>query len=110
MLKFLFIFAVLFYVYARAEELDSASTEALSKTQSLMQSHEDRESYFKDHSDAKAADKKIDDLTDDPATKDKLYDTSSDIFAGMVKETGGDVGKQKELLDQAAKDPEAFFN
>jgi TRAP-type C4-dicarboxylate transport system substrate-binding protein len=110
MIKLFLLCALVFYFVSRADDLDSASQEALGQTKSLMNSAADRQKYMNDHSDAKAADKKIDDLTSDPNTKGEVYKTSSDIYDDLVKKTGGDVEKQKEILDEASKDPEAFFN
>lgn len=95
---------------AAADDLDSASREALDKTESLMKTPAERQKYIDAHPDAKAADKKIDDLTGDPQTKEMMYKTSGDIFADMVQKTNGDPEKQKAILDEAAKNPEAFYN
>ncbi len=70
---------------------------------------EQRQAYVSSHPDAKAADDKVNALTSDPAQKQQMYDISSDTYAGIVKQSGGDVSKQMELLGNAAKDPEAFM-
>jgi hypothetical protein len=110
MRKLIVLLAILLSFPLIAEELDSASQEALSQTQALMKNQSERQKYVNAHPDAKAADKKIDDLTLDPILKEKFYDVSGDIFANMVKKTGGDAEKQKEMLNEAAKNPEAFYN
>ena len=110
MAKTYFICLLFLGLSAWAAELDSASTEALEKTKKLMNSPEERQAYIKDHADAQAADKKVDALTSDPKLKNEMYGTAGDIYGDMVKKTGGDVDKQKKILEEAMKDPEAFFN
>jgi len=110
MVKIVLILTTLLLFSAQASDLDSTSQDALDKTQALMKSHDDRQKYIEANPEAQAADAKIDALTGDQKTKDEIYDTSSDIFSGVVKGTGGDVKKQQELLNQAMNDPEGFFN
>lgn len=92
-----------------AEELDNASQEALQKTQVLLKDKSQRDAYIRDHPEALAADKKAGELGD-PADKERAYDISADIYSDIVKNTNGDAKKQKELLDKAAANPEAFYN
>lgn len=113
MLKALFTFILLAASLTQpawTEDLDSASKEALEKTQSLLKSKTERQKFIDKDEHAKAADKKIDALTPNPKIKEKMYNTSSDIFGDLVKQTGGDVTKMNDLLDNAMKNPEGFYN
>jgi hypothetical protein len=111
MAKAIFVFLISFSFHTLADELDAASSEALNKTKQLMNSPDERQAYIKDHADAQAADKKVNDVTGgDSKTKDQMYNTAGDIYDDMVKKTGGDSIKQKQFLDEANKDPEAFYN
>ncbi len=97
-------------VHSAADDLDSASTEALGKTQQLLRSQSERQQYIDKNAPAQSANKKVEDLTSNPKTQDDIYNLSSDIFGDMVKTTGGDTAKQTQMLNDAMKDPEGFYN
>ena len=95
---------------AKDKDLDSASQQGLQKTQKLLRSKSEREQYMEKHPEAKNADKKVDNLTANPKLKEQIYGVSSDVFANVVKETGGDSVKLQQLVEEAMKNPEAFYN
>lgn len=108
--KALLLLTAVFAWSAAGQQLDSASNEALEKTQTLLHSKSERQKYIDKNPAAKSADQKIDALTGDSSVKEDMYGASSDIFADLVKQTGGDVNKLNELLEKAMKDPESFYN
>jgi FtsZ-interacting cell division protein ZipA len=91
-------------------DLDAPSQQALDQTQSLLTSPADRQKYIEQHPDAAAADERVKSLTSSPEEQKAVYDLSAQVFSTTTKQTNGDVAKQKELLEQAQKNPEAFFN
>jgi hypothetical protein len=58
---------------------------------------------------AKVADDHISSLTSDPATREKIYQISSQVFGEVVKNSGGDSAEMESLIERAQKDPEAFY-
>jgi hypothetical protein len=89
----------------QAEELDSASQEALLKTQSLLKDKEQRGQAIKESDSAKAADSYVKGLGTDT---DGVYDLSSDIMADLVKKTNGDSAALQKLIEEASRNPAAF--
>ncbi|MBX9765809.1 MAG: hypothetical protein K2X47_00940 [Bdellovibrionales bacterium] len=91
-----------------AEELDTASQEALKKTIELLNSPELRADAIQDGR-AKAADKAVSNVSGGNATiKNDIYSLSSVLFERIVNESKGDTQKMNQLLMDAQRDPASF--
>ena len=91
-----------------AQELDAASKEALAKTQQLLTTPAEREAAISKSPGGQIADGQIKALAGTQANTDEIYKITSDIFASMVAETGGDPVKMQALMDKAKNDPKGF--
>ncbi|MGE0761784.1 MAG: hypothetical protein AB7N80_00760 [Bdellovibrionales bacterium] len=101
---------LLAHLPAKAEELDKASQEALQKTTELLTNRAQREEAIKKDTKAQGADKMVDQVSGGGQNKEDVYGLASDVFADLVKETGGDAQKMQELLQKMARDPASFAN
>lgn len=90
-------------------ELDDSSKQALFQTQELLKSKDQRDAYYKEHPEAAKSDQQVQNLTKDKSTQSQIYNLSADIFGSQVKESDGNVQKQNEILNQAMRDPAAFY-
>jgi hypothetical protein len=93
----------------RAEELDSASTEALLKTQQLLQSPALRDKAIGESANAGMIDSQVKSLAGNAANTEAIYSLSSDVMAEIVKETHGDPAEMQKLLAKAKDNPKEFF-
>ena len=94
---------------ASAEELDKASQEALSQTQQLLTNLSERKEAVNKDPKAKAADSMVDQAIGfEGENKDAVYQLASEVFADLVKQTGGDGKKMQELISDFKRDPAAF--
>lgn len=93
---------------AYAQHLDSASQEALQKTQELLKDPAARRQAIKGDPKGQSADKMVDQISGGGTAKEDVYGLASDVFAELVKETGGDAKKMEDLLAQFARNPAAF--
>jgi hypothetical protein len=99
-----------FASFARADDLDAASIEALAKTQQLMQTPDLRDKEIKTNPNAAIVDAQVSSLTGNGANKESLYRLSSGIFEDMVKSTHGDAAEMQSLILKAKDDPQGFYD
>ena len=92
------------------EKLAADDLKALHDTQVLLKSKAQRQEYLKTHKDAQDVDDKAGAIAGSPADKEEIYGLSADVFEKVVAEAKGDPQKMQELLTQAQKNPEAFYN
>ncbi len=90
-------------------DLDAPSEQALHQTQSLLTSPTQRNEYLNQQPQAATADQQVKALTSSPEQQTKVYEISSEVFATTTQQSNGDVAKQQELLNKAAKNPEEFL-
>lgn len=102
------LFVLFFANFAHA--LDNASKEALDKTSTTLRDPKERAKAVNENDKTKAADKQLQRVTGNPANTQKAYEISADIMETMVQQTGGDASKMQQMLEQAQKDPEGFYN
>ncbi|MFL5815845.1 MAG: hypothetical protein ACJ763_19910 [Bdellovibrionia bacterium] len=89
-------------------ELDSASAEALTKTQALLRDPQKRAQAAAANPQAQFVDKQTQALAGSAENTNAIYDLSADIMESLVLKTNGDPAKMKELMDQAKNDPKGF--
>ena len=106
----LFILGLLLSIpqFALSAELDSASQEALQKTQELLTNPALRNQAIEKDGKAKSADKMVEQLGGDAAAKEDIYKLAGDVFAELVKETKGDAKKMQEILSEVSRNPASF--
>lgn len=103
------IFGLATLASAWAAELDSASQEALQKTQADLQ-NPDLMKQADGGPAQKAALQQIDKITKgDPKKQQQIQSLGSDIFGDIVKQTDGDPAKIQSLLMNAQANPSQFF-
>lgn len=98
-----------FTTVARAE-LDQDQQKGLYDTQNLLKSSSQRQEYFKKDPRAKDMDNRVDALAGSKDSKQNIYELSSDLMEKITTESNGDPGKMQQLLNEAQKNPEAFYN
>lgn len=93
-----------------ANSLSAEDKEALRKTQEVLNNPQLRQDYLSKASDGQKVGNKLNAVTKDPKQQNEIYNLSSEIFADMVKEAGGNEVKLMELLSNAQKNPKGFAN
>ena len=91
-----------------AQNLDTASSEALAATLKMLTDPSQRAGAIAGNSDARAMDQKIRSLTGSDQLTEELYGLAAQIFEDLGRSQGGDVGKMLGALEQAQQDPAAF--
>ena len=85
-----------------------AQDDALANTQQLLTTPALRDAAIAKSPGGQIADRQVQSLAGNQQNTDEMYKISSDIFAGMVAETGGDPVKMQALMDKAKNDPKWF--
>jgi hypothetical protein len=109
MKHFIFIALVFSFVKSQAQ-LDGPSKEALEKTQEVLLNAEKRSEAQKNDPKAQSMDKSIESLAGDYQKKEKIYDISAKVFSDLAQKTNGDAKEMERIIEEAQKDPEAFYN
>jgi hypothetical protein len=89
--------------------LDPASADALQKTLQDLQTGSDRDAIANKDPQAQAVNAQVQALAGNSANMDAIYGLSADVFEKIVKDTGGDVNKLQEIMNQAKMNPKAFY-
>jgi hypothetical protein len=90
--------------------LDSASTDALSKTQQMLQDPTLRSKVVGDSATAQTVDSQVKSLAGNPQATEDIYKLSGAVLEDLVKETGGDPIKMMQIVTQAQSDPKGFIS
>ncbi len=107
MLKVFIILGLIFTASKALSRTDEEiNAEALEKTQALLRDPEQRVKAGSEDSKAAATMKSADKFVGPNNTKE-TYDLTADIFGSLEKKANGN---PKEAVDEAQKNPEAFFN
>src|SRR4051812_37194949 len=85
-----------------SNKLDSASEEALRKTQGMLKDPKQRAEVLANDPKAKDMDAKVNGVAGgSESLKNEIYTLSADIFEQLTKEAGGDPEKMQKLLVEA---------
>jgi hypothetical protein len=57
---------------------------------------------------AAEVDRQVQGMAGTPALAQEVYGVAAEVFADLVRDTGGDAGRMNEALDQAKADPAGF--
>jgi hypothetical protein len=92
-----------------AQSLDAASSAALDATLRLLQDPARRSAAIAGNPEAAAADKQLASMLGTPELQQEFYSLVAEIFADVVKASGGDVGRMAQTLDAGRSDPGGFM-
>ncbi len=82
----------------------------LKETQKVLTDKTKRDAAIKQEgSKAQAVDQYAEKIAG-PQGKEEMYGLSADLMAVIEKESGGDPDKMMKILEEAQKNPEAFYN
>ena len=104
------VFALSFNVLAE-EALNKVDSEALENTIKMMQSPQGRQKAINENgSRAKKADQMAQDLMGSDANVQEIYKAAAEIFRKVASDSDGDMEKMMEIMGNAQKNPEDFYN
>jgi hypothetical protein len=88
----------------------TAIVDPLKSTQQVLRDKNDRQKAIVESGEkGNAADSYVEKVVGS-GLKDEVYDISADLMELLQSESGGDPNKMMEILSQAQKDPEGFYN
>jgi hypothetical protein len=101
----------LFQLNCFALDDEKVNLEALTQTQNLLKDSEQRNAVVKQSEGAKKADEVASTVSiGDANAKNSIYEIAADVMPWLISQTEGDPAKMLLLLENAKKDPKAFFN
>jgi preprotein translocase subunit SecD len=110
LIKSLFISSVVtLSLHVLAEEMSSADKEALQKTMQLLQNPNERQEVINSSSDANKADQMAKQLVGEENLQD-VYRLAAQVMRKLAIENKGDSQSMVKEMQQAQKNPEAFYN
>jgi hypothetical protein len=95
---------------ARGQALDPSSAAALAETLKILTDPAGRGAATAGSPTAKDIDRQVQSLGASPEISQEIYGLAGEVFADLVKSTGGDTGKLLEILQRAQTDPNGFAN
>lgn len=93
-----------------SQELDSASQQALTETQKMLNDPRKLEGFAATNPQAGAVHKNVQNLMGSPEETAALYKLAAQIFGNMAQSTGGDPAAMAKKLEEAKSNPAAFLN
>jgi hypothetical protein len=91
-------------------ELDKDQQEGLKQTQDLLNNPAERQKAVDADPHAKDVDNKVNALAGSKENKDEIYGIASEVFQKVAAESNGDPAKMQKLLEEAQKNPQAFYD
>jgi hypothetical protein len=95
---------------AHGQALDPTSAAALSETLRMLGDPSGRGAATAGNPAARDVDSQVQSLAGSPENAQAVYNLAGEVFADLVKNTGGDTGKLMEALERARTDPSGFAN
>ena len=100
----------MFHLNSFAFDEQKVNLEALNQTQNLLKDAEQRNAVVKDSETAKKADEVAGTVSiGDANAKNSIYEIAADVMPWLISQTEGDPAKMLLFLENAKKDPKAFF-
>lgn len=90
-------------------QLDEHQRKGLDDTKSLLKDKKQRDEFIKTDKAAKEVDAKVDALAGSAKNKEDIYSISADVMEKLTAATNGDPEKMKQILEEAQKNPQAFY-
>lgn len=91
-----------------AQTLDPAREEALAATLRLLRDPALRGPAISGSPQAAGIDSQLQSLTGSPQLTQEVYELAAEIFNDLARNSGGDVGRMGQALEDARRDPAAF--
>ncbi len=91
-------------------DLDVHEQQGLKDTQRLLTTPKERDAAIRNDPKAKETDDKVEALTGSGQNKEEIYGIASKVMEKITLESNGDARKMQELLMEAQRNPEAFYN
>lgn len=91
-----------------AQPLDPTSTDALAATLRMLADPASRGQVIAGDPTAAEVDRQVQGMAGTPALAQEVYGLAAEVFADLVRDTGGDPRRMSEALDQAKADPASF--
>jgi len=95
---------------AFSEPMDANILKALEETQAVIRNPGERADVAAKSPAAQEAARRVDMLGGSAENSEAIFELAAQIMGDLAKQTGGDPDKMQQILDQAAKNPEAFGN
>ena len=109
-MKHIALLLVLMHAGLAQADLDQHQTKGLDDTKAFLKNSAERNAFIKGDKKAQEVDQKVDALTGGGANKEEVYGISADVMDKLTHEANGDPEKMQAILQEAAKNPEAFYN
>lgn len=91
-------------------QLDQHQRKGLDDTKTLLKDQRQRDEFIKTDKKAQEVDAKVDALAGSSKNKEEIYGISADVMEKLTVETNGDPEKMQKILNEAMKNPQAFYN
>lgn len=106
-----FTFVILIFLSLTAHaQLDQHQRKGLDDTKNLLKDQRQRDEFIKSDKKAQEVDAKVDALAGSSKNKEEIYGISAEVMEKLTVETNGDPEKMQMILNEAMKNPEAFYN
>jgi|RhiMetdeSRZDD1v2_1073273.scaffolds.fasta_scaffold384516_2 hypothetical protein len=92
-----------------AQSLDPASSAALDAVLRLLQDPTQRKAAIERNPEAAAVDQQLQSMLGSPELQQEFYTLAGDIFADVIRDSGGDIGKMAKALEAGRTDPAGFM-
>lgn len=108
--NFTVLFSILYSIprVSLCEELDSATADALKKTQQILK-EESLRNKEATSPEAKQSLDEVQRLGGDKENTEAIFSLSAEILGDLVKQSGGDSVKLQQLIAEAQQNPKAFM-
>jgi hypothetical protein len=102
--------ATISFGHVQAQELGVHESKGLKDTKRMLLDPNERAKAIKGDARAEEAHAKAESLAGSQANTEEMYAISAGLMDKITKETGGDPVKMQQLLNEAQKNPQAFYN
>lgn len=112
-MKLVLFFTAFFFLssaMAQQQKWDQHSEQALKETQDLLKNQEQRDKAVQSDPNAKATHSEVEKLSGSSQNTNAIYGLSAEIFESIARQSNGDPQVMQKLLQEAARNPEAFAN
>ncbi|MBF0263831.1 MAG: hypothetical protein HQL46_01050 [Gammaproteobacteria bacterium] len=109
-LLLLFFIQLSFSSFCLAELTMTEQQLYMQQAMELLKNSASREEFFKNHPQAREAQRQLQTITESPELQNEIYGLAADVFADLVKKTAGEPNKLMNLLQNAQQNPEGFAN
>ena len=109
-MKHIISLLILMHVGPALAELDEHQRKGLDDTKAFLKNKGERDAFIRKDKAAQEADAKVDALSGGGANKEEIYGISAEVMERLTQDASGDPEKMQIILQEAQKNPEAFYN